>query len=641
MSLLVFAAIASAAAGVALTTRHWRRVGTVVAFAGLLVALVAALAVEVGDRFETAGSAIEVTAYGRLFLLVGLVTASLVLVAARLTAWQRNGPIAVLGGAVSLALALATPDVAIGLLAVGGAALVATLVALVAPLTPWRVRVLAREVRGAAASLILALIAISLVPGSGQGVPAGRVVTGIALVVAAMTAGHRLASVPFHTRSSRLAEAAPTLGLPLLLAWIPAAWAVVLLDWAAAAIAPAAAGLGLERGLVVAVAVATLALGTVAALVQDEIEKIAAYAVVASGGLVILAFAALDGPARDGLRTWLPAFVAFAAGLAGWTIAIRGAFGTGRVRELAGWIRSAPVLAAALVAFGVAAMGWPGAGTWEARVAVLSGIAGDRAPFLAFLVGLLPGLILVRLVMVGAARPGPAAIAAASERPRWGVAVLGPGSWSAYRASSPTASDTAVAREPVATGGGSRPRAGGDAAPPAESVTEGHPTDESAAGLADDPADAAGEGTLVMEGPLAEPLPAGLAEGVPSGDESRAGGGATQPAEPAEDPCAESEPRWRGRAGLASGAHRVRGRRLALPTLRPIAPGRGFGPAPGGRRMTAAGYLLDANRTPIRAAVVFVLAVTTLLAAAGAFGLREAAAEAAPRPVPAAISSQP
>ena len=437
MSLLVFAAVASAGAVAAFVTRGWRRAGTLVGFAGLLLALWAALAIEVGDRFEAAGSAIEATAYGRLFVLVGLVASILVLLTGRLTAWQRNAPAAVLGGVASLALALATPETAIGLLAAGGAALVATLVALVAPLTPSRVRVLAREVRGATTGIILGLVAVSLVPGSAGAVPVGAAISGVALLAAVIAVGHRLAAVPLHARASRLADAAPALGLPLLLAWIPAAWVVVLLNWATSAVAPASSGLGLERALVATAAMATLTLGSIAALAQDEIERVAAYTVVASGGVVLLGFAALEPAARDGVRAWLPAFVASTAGIAAWTIAVRGAFDSGRVRELTGWARRGPVLAAALVAIGVAVVGWPGAATWDGRAAVIEALLGSPAPLAAVLVGLVPVLVLVRLVVIGSGQPGPAVIAAGGERPRWGAAVLGPGRGSAHRVVSP------------------------------------------------------------------------------------------------------------------------------------------------------------------------------------------------------------
>jgi hypothetical protein len=55
---------------------------------------------------------------------------------------------------------------------------------------------------------------------------------------------------------------------------------------------------------------------------------------------------------------------------------------------------------------------------------------------------------------------------------------------------------------------------------------------------------------------------------------------------------------------------------------------------------TSARYLLEANRVPIRAAVVLLLAVTTLLVAAGVFDLRQAAAEPPPRGI-AALASAP
>jgi NADH-quinone oxidoreductase subunit N len=610
VSLLVFAAIATAAAAAAYATRNGRRAGTLVGFAGLLLTLGAALAIEAGDRFEAAGGAIEATAYGRLFVLVGLTSAILVLVIARLTAWQRNAPAAVLGGAVSLALGLASPEAAIGLLACGGAALVATLVALVAPLTPSRVRVLAREVRGAAVGLVLGLAAVSLVPGSSVTAPVGRVVAGTALLAAVAAVAQRLASVPFHSRASRLAETAPALGLPLLLAWIPAAWAVVLLEWAGGAIAPVSGGVDLERLLVGILAVATVVLGTAAALAQDEIEKATAYAVVAGGGLVILAFAALDPAARDGMRAWLPAFVAAAAGLAGWTIAIRGAFGTGRVDDLAGWIRRAPVLAAALVGIGVALLGWPGAATWDARAAVVAGVVGSPAPVLAVVVGIVPLLALVRLVVVGAARPGSAAIAAPAERPRWGDAVLGAGRGATLRQATPPAAGPEVPDGPPDDGAG---RAG--SVPAIEGMAGPFPAGEGPADDAhvdDDPADDAGEH------------------------------GSERPSEhPADDPPTSPGAPWRGRAGRALGAHRARGHRLALPAILAR-----HSRAPGGERSdespaTAARYLLDANRVPIRSAVVLLLALTTLLAAAGAFDLREAAAEPAPRAVAAQSSAQP
>jgi Proton-conducting membrane transporter len=665
MSLLAFAAVATAAAIAAYFTRNWRRAGTVVGFVGLVLTLLAAVAIEVGDRFEAAGGAIEATAYARLFVLVGLLSATLVLVIARLTAWQRNAPAAVLGGAVSLALGLASPEAAIGLLACGGAALVATLVALVAPLTPSRLRVLAREIRGVVVDLVLGLAAVSLLSVPGATVPVGRVVAGIALLLAVVAVAHRLASVPFHARASRLAETAPALGLPLLLAWIPAAWAVVLLDWAGATLDPAISGIDVERLIVAVVAIATVLLATTAALAQDEIEKTTAYAVVASAGLAVLAFAALDPGARDGMRAWLPAFVASASCLAGWTIAVRGAFGTGRIDDLAGWIRRAPVLATGLVGTGVALLGWPGAVTWDGRAAIVEGVVGGPAPVLAAVIGLVPLIALIRLVVVGAARPGPAAIAAASERPRWGAAVLGADRGAAHRQAPPAATDPGPAGasttgEPggaESRSGAGAPSARGDgpaagrpgtiAAAEVPGSAAGHAPPEEAREVAagePGPADGAPDATERGPGQAADAGATDRPAGEPGDDAGAAPGagvpdGATGPA--ATGPAGSAAPSWRGRAGLAAGAQRPRGRRLALPAFAPGSPGRPRADGPVEGRVATARYLLDANRVPIRSGVVILLALTTLLAAAGAFELRGAAAEPGPQAVRTQPSAQP
>jgi NADH:ubiquinone oxidoreductase subunit 2 (subunit N) len=658
VSLLVFAAVATAAAAAAYATRNMRRAGTIVGFAGLLLTLGAATAVQVGDRFEAAGGAIEATAYGRLFVLVGLLSATLVLVIARLTAWQRNAPAAVLGGAVSLALGLSSPDAAIGLLACGGAALVATLVALVAPLTPSRVRVLAREIRGAVVDLVLGLAAVSLVPVLGATAAAGRVVAGIALLLAATAVGHRLASVPFHARASRLAETAPALGLPLLLAWIPAAWAVVLLDWASSALDPTIVDVDAERLIVAAVAVATVLLATAAAIAQDEIEKMAAYAVVAAGALAVLAFAAFDPVARDGMRAWLPAFVAAAACLTGWTIAVRGAFGTGRIDDLAGWIRRAPVLATALVGAGVAILGWPGAVTWDGRAAVIAGVVGGPAPVLAAVIGLVPLLALARLVVEGAARPGPAAIAAPGERPRWGAAVLGGNRPAAHRQPTPAASPGAPGPTPGEAGEGdeagavpagaagavpAKPAgdAAGDAAGDQRRTTGVAGERVAAVGLTDVATERDPAGKPAR--PAIERVPtagrAGPSVGRDPAGASAADGPEGPPGQAPADAGGSGGGPWRGRAGLAVGPHRAAGRPPGAATVSPERDGHRREPS-GGRRLEAAQLLLDANRVPVRSAVVLLLALTTLLAAAGAFDLRDAAAQPAP-PAAAAPSARP
>src|SRR5450759_4517799 len=122
---------------------------------------------------------------------------------------------------------------------------------------------------------------------------------------------------------------------------------------------------------------ATLLLGTVAALIQDEVEHVVAYTIVTDAGVALLALAALDPAARDAARAWVLVFATTRTAMIGWTIAFRAVFGTGRLRDTAGWLRRAPALGVALAGILVAVVGWPGLLGWDARLAILhAGTAG-------------------------------------------------------------------------------------------------------------------------------------------------------------------------------------------------------------------------------------------------------------------------
>jgi hypothetical protein len=62
----------------------------------------------------------------------------------------------------------------------------------------------------------------------------------------------------------------------------------------------------------------------------------------------MLALAVLDIAAWEPARSWLLIYVATKSAFAGWALAMRDTFGTGRIGELSGWIRRAPFLALAL-----------------------------------------------------------------------------------------------------------------------------------------------------------------------------------------------------------------------------------------------------------------------------------------------------
>jgi hypothetical protein len=419
MSVLAFVALATAAAVIATLARNMRHLGTLVGFGAVVAAFVAALFIRPDSPLRIGGGALAGSDHLRLVLTLCLAGGLLVLLVARLATWQPSAPGALLGGAAGIGLALGLADAPAALLAAAAATIAASVLALGNPAAPSRVRALARELRGAATSLVVSLVAAGIVPDAARGggfaepAAAALVLVGMGLVVA-----HRFGAIPLHARVSRLADAAPSGALSMLAAWLPAAWGLVILGWAPAALGAYAPGLGLERGLIVALALLTLLLGTVAALVQDEVEHVVAYTIVADAGIALLALAALDPGARDAARGWLLVFATTRTAMIGWTIAFRAAFGTGRLRETSGWLRRAPALGVALVGILVAAVGWPGLVAWDLRLAILQSAAAGPALLIAYAGSLGTALAICRMLAVGGGRASATVAGSAGELPR-------------------------------------------------------------------------------------------------------------------------------------------------------------------------------------------------------------------------------
>jgi NADH-quinone oxidoreductase subunit N len=419
MSVLPFLAAAIVGAVVTTLLRDIRRLGTLAGFGAVVVALAAACLVHPEAPLQVGDGALGGSDHLRLVLALCLAGGLLVLFIARLATWQPSAAGALLGGAAGIGLALGLAGTPVALLGAAAATIAASALALGSPAAPSRIRALARELRGAATSLVIGLIAAGIVPAAPRGgVPAEPAAAALVLVGMALVVAHRFGAIPLHARVSRLADTAPSGALPILAAWLPAAWGLVILGWAPAALGPSAAALGLERGLVVALALLTLLLGTVAALVQDEVEHVAAYTIVADAGVALLALAALDPAARDAARAWLLVFATTRTAMIGWTIAFRAAFGTGRLRDTTGWLRRAPALGVALAAILVAVVGWPGLLAWDARLAVLQSATAGPAFLVAYAGSLGTGAAICRMLAVGIGRPSAIVAGAFGELPR-------------------------------------------------------------------------------------------------------------------------------------------------------------------------------------------------------------------------------
>lgn len=426
MSLLPFLAITFGAAAASLLARSYRRLSLAIGLLGLVAATIAALAIVPGDRLAIGPGRLEATEFGRLFLALGCSTGTILAIVGLATAWQRDLPAALLGGFGALGLALSIGDPIIALVAILAGSLVGSLVTLVRPTSPRNVQVATREFRAIAVAGALALVGMAWIARPLGPLSEEPTVFGLAYLAVALAAAIRFGAIPFHRWAARLADSAPEIALPLLLAWAPAGFAVVALAWADRSIAPLLLPLQVERATVLAVGVASITLGAAAAWLQDDLEHVVGYSIVQDAGFVILGLAILDPVAWQPTRTWILVFVVAKTAFAAWAIAVRTRFGTRRIADLGGWARRAPVLAVGLVLITIATLGVPGLVAWQlrARLVELSLVDGPLR-ILVTLGGLASLAYYGRLLVVGLREPSALVAAAPSERPHRAAAPTG------------------------------------------------------------------------------------------------------------------------------------------------------------------------------------------------------------------------
>ncbi len=423
MSLLPFLGVSATGLVITILLLRRPRAGSIVGLGFVALALVTLLVAGGDQPFTVEGVVFMVTPYGRVLAGIALGIGLLVLVVGLVDGWDAAAAPALLAAATGVALAASCSDAGVALIIAAAASIGTAAICLGGTASASRVGALARESRGALTGLLAGLFAITLLgngaPGSGAGgLPVEAPVAGLALIAAALAMAHRFGAVPLHARVSRLVDAADPPGLPALVAVLPAAWGVVLLGWSIPAAGTYGADVGIERAAILLVGLAALVLGTAAAVLQDHVEHVVAYAIVQESGLGLLALAALDPSAAEPARTWLVIFIAGRSALIGWTIAFRRVFGTGRLREVGGWIRRAPGLAIALVVIGIAGIGWPGLAAWEARISVIQASTGGPVLLLAYAGSLGTAIAVARILAVGFGQPSLLVAAAERELPR-------------------------------------------------------------------------------------------------------------------------------------------------------------------------------------------------------------------------------
>jgi NADH-quinone oxidoreductase subunit N len=416
VSLLPFLAIALGAGSLSLLTRRAQRTSAAIGIVGLGIATVLAASIRDDQPFAIAGGAIAGSDYIRLFLVLGCAGGLLVALVALATSWPRSLPGATLLGLGAAGFALGVTDPGTAVAAATGGGVVGILITLVGRATERGLVVAIRELRALVVAGVLGLLAAAAITGP---VAASRIDPAIAALSYfgfAAAVAIRFGAIPFHVWAARVADAAPEVGLPLVTAWSPAAFAIVALAWTQAAVPAFVEPLVAERAIIVAIAVTSIVLGTAAAFFNGDIEHVVGYSMVADGGIALLGLAVLDPAAWAATRTWLLAVVITKTAFAAWAAAIHTTYGTRRIGDLHGWALRSPVLGLALLGIVIAGVGWPGMAVFAARAALVD--LAVRPPFAALLLAAALAAVLYygRLLIIGVAPPSEA-VRSAPERP--------------------------------------------------------------------------------------------------------------------------------------------------------------------------------------------------------------------------------
>lgn len=412
MTLVAFIAVAGAGAAAWWMAGRWPPLRTIVGLVALAACVVLAQALPSGGLTLFGNDALQPTAFLRLWLLSGSAAALLLtLLAETLGRSSRLAPAAL--------VMLAGTAAALSLTDAGGALLLVvatgTLVGVVAlsdrPGRPGSE--LVSVLRLPVVVAVLALAGIGWASVGGLALQPTTVLVAFALVGAALVLG--TGAVPFHLPLARQGEAVARPLLPLILGWLPAVLALVLLDWSGARLVPLDPDLGVARAAILGLAILTVGAASIAMLLQDDVGHVVAYAGLQGLAFGLLGFASVDASAQASAREVLLLLPLWLAALVGVLLVLETVGGGSHVKALSGWVRHAPVTAVALAVAVAVAIGLPGSAAFEARRLVADVALGPALGTLALLAVVASIAAWLRLAWEGL-RPTGAAWGAA-ERP--------------------------------------------------------------------------------------------------------------------------------------------------------------------------------------------------------------------------------
>jgi len=405
MTLAIYLVVVFGGAIAAWLIRDRRPWSTAIGIGGLLVAVVAAVAIDPGETVAMGGGELATTAYLRLFLVLGSVVGLGLAITGLAGGTKRDLAAVTLAtlGFAALTLGLADPRAAIAAATAGG--LCGAMLAVGPGGDRAGATIAIRDVRAVVLAGILAVTAAAWIGRDLHELEAPPAVFGLAYLAVAVAVAIRFGAIPFHLWAARLTDAVPESGLPIVTVLAAAPFAIVGLAWADSSIAPLLVDLGTERGIVLAVGVASIVLGALAALVQDDVEHVVGYSIVGDAGVALLALVALDPAAWAPARTWILVLVVARSAFAAWAAGLHLAFRTGRLVELRGWAVRSPILAIALGLVVLASIGLPGMAGFEARSSLVGLAVDGPLGGLVVLGTLAPLAYYGRLLLVGLGRP--------------------------------------------------------------------------------------------------------------------------------------------------------------------------------------------------------------------------------------------
>jgi hypothetical protein len=433
MTLLALATLALAAGVIAIVTADGRpAVSLVVGLIGALGVVALALVMPPEESLRIGGVGLVSTPVVRAMAVAwaaGLAVLALleVVVGGRLTV---VGPSLVGLAVAAVALATRDPASSMAALAAGGVAGV-----VVPGLSGWLDRAdspsrLPTTSQGALAILGSGLLGMAVIAwgasaagpfGAGAFAavdPGGRIGLGFGLLAMVAAVAIRCGLIPLHVWAARFMEGVSPLAIPAAFAWGSAVFVLVALDWSQVALGPVAAG-DAERLLIVVLAMASIVLGGLAAMVHDDIEHVLGYSILQDAGVAVLAFASLEPQVVAAARSWLVASAAIKTALAAWAAVVRTTYGGHRLDDLGGWARRSPVLGLAFAGILVAAVALPGFAMWDARIRLIEGGLPGVGSVAAMLIAVMPAIYLGRIGLAGIAPITQAVAAGPSGRPRW------------------------------------------------------------------------------------------------------------------------------------------------------------------------------------------------------------------------------